>query len=205
MSPAAFNQPRVGRVRIDRRYTAGSPMPSMRALLLTALFAVVPLPAFVQGLSVLHVTGDAARRRPEADAGAAARAAGQRQPGVGAAAPDSDGARRHGGHQARARDLHRGIGPSRRLQWPGVSMDADGGGRGRPRRRHRTDRGQRGGRARHFHRTGHHGGRLARKRSIVPAASLAGQRGGSLVADHARVGIRHRPQGTARHESTCRR
>src|SRR6187200_1537225 len=43
-------------MRIDRRYTAGSPMPSMRALLLTALFAVVPLPAFVQGLSVLHVT-----------------------------------------------------------------------------------------------------------------------------------------------------
>ena len=31
-------------------------MPSMRALLLTALFAVVPLPGFLQGLSVLHVT-----------------------------------------------------------------------------------------------------------------------------------------------------
>ena len=41
---------------MDRRYTAGRPMPSMRALLLAALFVVVPLPAFVQGLSVLHVT-----------------------------------------------------------------------------------------------------------------------------------------------------
>ena len=87
------------------------------------------------------------RRRAEGDAGAAPRAAHQRQSGERAAPADRHGAGWHRRREAAPGELHGGIGPAGRVPRQGLPMDADGGHRRRPRRGPRADRRQRGGRA----------------------------------------------------------
>ena len=140
----------------------------VRALVLATLAVVISPAAAGQTLGVLHIKVVLLDADRKADAGAASCAARQRQPGERAAPPARHGSGRHRRRQPAARQLHGGIGPPGRVPGQGLSMDADGGYRRRPRRGARADgreRGGRGGRVRELDR------RLAADWRPIPRSS----------------------------------